>query len=644
MLYNISHKYFSNVKFDKDGFPISTGSQVYLEDDLIFDIKQDEKFKGLLIICPTPIGNLNDLSLRQHEAIKVADILACEDTRVTSKLLEQINKKKMKENFYMEFGITVDDFVNAGGLDMSDEQIEDNFLKNKFKGKSSKINDFNSDTDVNTNINDENRNNQRKTFESANETKENSFNSSTHTDININANASNSNTNNSNKDKINSDATNYYNFYFNKEEVYKKDHIANKVNKLEIKDQQVIINKQKQAKDLNELSNKDSIEEIESKIFSKFKVKEETYDYVKSKKDFEQKKKAILEENFEDDMEKLAEELHKNKNFSFILRNKAKYILNSSSSNFYKKAYQSANSENNASDENSNNKSDYDYLDLESGLEDNYFSEFKKRIKNEKMKKGRGILFPYRQENEERASKTLIRAMKLGLKVVLLSDAGTPTISDPGYRLVRACSKENIVVESIPGPCALITALSASGIATDKFMFIGYLSKSKGEKVRGLERLKESGVTGIIYESPLRTQDSLEVIERVYGENHEVYVGNELTKLHEAHHYGKVSKVLEKIRNLNDNEETHLRGEVTIVISPFIKKENDSDNIDIRNIKEGNIVNVDVYKAAEKLNSLIDLSVKDMKQLLIEMFDIPKARANKISHSVINGNKNVKDL
>ena len=137
-------------KVDKDGFPLPNEDDMDDPDDLFINVGPPEKFKGMLVICPTPIGNLNDLSVRQLEALKNGDILACEDTRRTGKLLELIKQKKMKDKFNDEFGISFDEFINKGGLDMNDEQMEKTFnlndvkenQKNKTEDEKTKFNEF----------------------------------------------------------------------------------------------------------------------------------------------------------------------------------------------------------------------------------------------------------------------------------------------------------------------------------------------------------------------------------------------------------------------------------------------------------------------------------------------------------------------
>jgi 16S rRNA (cytidine1402-2'-O)-methyltransferase len=109
--------------------------------------------------------------------------------------------------------------------------------------------------------------------------------------------------------------------------------------------------------------------------------------------------------------------------------------------------------------------------------------------------------------------------MKLGFKVALVSDAGTPTISDPGFKFLKEAKKEGIPVEPLPGPCAAITALSACGFPTDKFMFIGYLPKGENERHDELEELKKYQKTICVYESPSRLMKILNSIKTVFGPN-----------------------------------------------------------------------------------------------------------------------------
>lgn len=160
------------------------------------------------------------------------------------------------------------------------------------------------------------------------------------------------------------------------------------------------------------------------------------------------------------------------------------------------------------------------------------------------MKKGRGLLLSFYEFNQELRIPRLIRAMKMGFRVALVSDAGTPTISDPGFRLTAAAHDEGIAVESLPGACAVTTALSASGFPGEKFAFMGYIPKVESEKIDLLERAASLGQTTVFYDSPNRLIRSLQAILDVMGPTQQIFVGLELTKLHEAHFRGSVSKIL----------------------------------------------------------------------------------------------------
>lgn len=177
--------------------------------------------------------------------------------------------------------------------------------------------------------------------------------------------------------------------------------------------------------------------------------------------------------------------------------------------------------------------------------------------------------------NQEKRIPRLIRAMKLGIRVALVSDAGTPTISDPGYRFLKEAKKQGIAIEALPGPCAATTALSASGFPSDRFYFYGYLSKTDSERELQLLDIQRQGKTTCIYESPNRLLRTLAMIESIFGDSHEVYVGMELTKLHERHFRDTVKKVREVLEE--ESEGSRLKGEVTLVISPYVEPDTEAD-------------------------------------------------------------------
>ena len=120
--------------------------------------------------------------------------------------------------------------------------------------------------------------------------------------------------------------------------------------------------------------------------------------------------------------------------------------------------------------------------------------------------------------NEEQVMHRVLKRLESS-DIALVSDAGTPLISDPGYRLVRAAKNKGFVVTPIPGASAIIAALSASGLPTDKFLFLGFLSKTKGKAIKSLQAAKEIGATIVIYESPHRVMQTLSNIAEVLGKH-----------------------------------------------------------------------------------------------------------------------------
>jgi len=155
-------------------------------------------------------------------------------------------------------------------------------------------------------------------------------------------------------------------------------------------------------------------------------------------------------------------------------------------------------------------------------------------------------LVSYFEHNEDRRIPAIITLIKQDIDVALVSDAGTPAISDPGFRLVRECVKEGIRVESIPGPSALISALVMSGLPTDKFTFLGYLPKKDSHKKKLLEGVKamQFKSTIILYESPYRLVENLGVIGDILGDI-DIVICSELTKIHEKARRGKASELVE---------------------------------------------------------------------------------------------------
>jgi len=153
----------------------------------------------------------------------------------------------------------------------------------------------------------------------------------------------------------------------------------------------------------------------------------------------------------------------------------------------------------------------------------------------------------YFEYNKIRRTDRILRALREGKNIALVSDAGTPGISDPGSRVIRSCIEQGISVSAIPGPSALLTALVVSGKPTHKYTFEGFLSNKPGTRRNRLKLLKEESRTTIIYESPHRLTKLLEDIDEVYGDV-EIVCARELTKKFEEILRGSVRGLLEHFR------------------------------------------------------------------------------------------------
>jgi len=172
-----------------------------------------------------------------------------------------------------------------------------------------------------------------------------------------------------------------------------------------------------------------------------------------------------------------------------------------------------------------------------------------------------GPLTSFNENNQYRKIPFLIDRLKQGQQISLVTDGGTPGISDPGRELVRQARQAQIAVVPIPGPAAMVCALSASGLPGDSFIFLGFLPRRKSRRKRVLQEMKEQKRTIILYEAPHRIKDLLEEIQAVLGER-EVTLARELTKIYEEILSGPVSDLL---RQVADQEP---RGEYTILLAP----------------------------------------------------------------------------
>lgn len=187
-------------------------------------------------------------------------------------------------------------------------------------------------------------------------------------------------------------------------------------------------------------------------------------------------------------------------------------------------------------------------------------------------------LISYYRENEKIKSDVIIEKLLNGENVAVVSDAGTPGISDPGEEIIKKAIENNIRVIPIPGACAAINALICSGFSTKEFVFIGFLSAKKSEKISKLEEIKYETKTLILYEAPHKLENTLNVIKDVLGDR-EICLAREITKIHESFERGKILEIIEKAQ---------YRGECIIIIEGANKSKKDieSEKLCMLNLEE----------------------------------------------------------
>ncbi|TAF64799.1 MAG: 16S rRNA (cytidine(1402)-2'-O)-methyltransferase [Cytophagales bacterium] len=161
--------------------------------------------------------------------------------------------------------------------------------------------------------------------------------------------------------------------------------------------------------------------------------------------------------------------------------------------------------------------------------------------------------------NEHQTLPQLIKKLKSGEKMALITDAGTPAISDPGYLLVRACLQNEIKIECLPGATAFVPALVKSGLPADRFVFEGFLPHKKGRQTR-LKSLQDEARTMIFYESPQRLLKTLQEFAQIFGVERQASVSRELTKIYEETRNDTLEKLILHFQN------TNIKGEIVIVI------------------------------------------------------------------------------
>lgn len=173
----------------------------------------------------------------------------------------------------------------------------------------------------------------------------------------------------------------------------------------------------------------------------------------------------------------------------------------------------------------------------------------------------KGHLISYHEHNEKKRTPDLIHKLKTGSSIALVSNAGTPSVSDPGYRLVKEAIANDIKVIPIPGASAVVAALSAAGMPTDAYVFVGFSPKKKAKRLKQLQSLDGEHRTIVFYESPRRMLTLLEEIRTIMGDRYGVLC-REMTKIHEEFIRGSVSEIIAEL-----NERMAVKGECTLLLA-----------------------------------------------------------------------------
>lgn len=218
----------------------------------------------------------------------------------------------------------------------------------------------------------------------------------------------------------------------------------------------------------------------------------------------------------------------------------------------------------------------------------------------------------YEDHSEEKQAQNLIDLINEGAAVALISDAGSPLISDPGYKLVRKCRTQNVYVTAIPGACAVITALQLSGLPTNRFMFAGFIPNKDKARVDLFNELKNIDTTLVFYETAPRLMKTLEVMSAVFAAR-EIAVARELTKMYEETVAGSFAEVTQ---HFTENEP---RGEFVVMIAPPAVAEYGLD--DVRGILQKRLAETSLKTAVKEICEQYKLNKNEVYALALELKD-----------------------
>ena len=221
--------------------------------------------------------------------------------------------------------------------------------------------------------------------------------------------------------------------------------------------------------------------------------------------------------------------------------------------------------------------------------------------------------------NEKDRAAGILAELQAGRDVALISDAGTPLISDPGYVLVREARAAGHRVSPIPGPCALVAALSAAGLPTDRFLYVGFLPAKRSGRKASLDLLSSEVATLVFYESPHRILESVRDIAEVLGSGREIVLGREITKTFETFYSGSVAEVLAEL----ERDPHGSRGEFVVMVRGAMAQagNNKEATMDVDRVLRVLLAELPVKKVAKMAAELTGLSKNELYQRALTLKD-----------------------
>ena len=224
-------------------------------------------------------------------------------------------------------------------------------------------------------------------------------------------------------------------------------------------------------------------------------------------------------------------------------------------------------------------------------------------------------LLALHEHNEHQALNKVISCLKGGGSVAIISDAGTPLISDPGFALVRECHREGITVSPVPGPSAAICALSVAGLATDRFLFEGFPHRNRSARRTQMEALRNECHTMVFYESSHRVQASLRDMAEIFGEQRPAVVARELTKLHETLLHGTLGSLCETM----SQDPMQSKGEFVLLVAGAGPVHEDALGVEVERVLGILLEELPLKKAAAVAARLTGAKKNRLYQLGLEL-------------------------